>query len=107
MLDTRRTCGAIRRWPAHRSLPRAFSTRVRACRVDGPLEIDDLPAHIREQDGERRLQPCAEFTLPVRVGEELLQRGMTPLLSYGNRNAVRVLRIQSIAEPLHALAGLG
>jgi len=76
-------------------------------RVDGPLEIDDLPAHIREQDGERRLQPCAEFTLPVRVGEELLQRGMTPLLSYGNRNAVRVLRIQSIAEPLHALAGLG
>jgi hypothetical protein len=31
---------------------------------------------------------------------------MTPL-SYGNRNAVRVLRIQSIAEPLHALAGLG
>ena len=76
-------------------------------RVDGPLEIDDLPAHIREQDGDRRLQPCAEFTLPVRVGEELLQRGMTPLLSYGNRNAVRVLRIQSIAEPLHALAGLG
>jgi type VI secretion system protein ImpC len=75
--------------------------------IAGPLELDDLPAHIRDQDGERRLQACAEFTLPVRVGEELLQRGMTPLLSYGNRNAVRVLRIQSIAEPLHALAGLG
>lgn len=64
--------------------------------VDGPLEIDDLPAHVRDRDGERRLQPCAEFALPTRVGEEMMLRGVIPLLSYANRNAVRVMGIRSI-----------
>jgi len=72
-----------------------------------PFDIEDLPAHVRDVDGERRLQPCAEFALPLRVGEELLRRGMIPLLSYGNRNAVRVMGVQSIAEPRAPLAGLG
>jgi predicted component of type VI protein secretion system len=75
--------------------------------VAGPQEIDDLPAHVRDRDGERQLQACAEYVLPVRVAEEMLQRGMMPVLSYGNRNAVRVLRVQSIAEPLSSLARLG
>lgn len=71
-----------------------------------PIEIDELPAHVRDQDGERRLQPCAEHLLPIHVGEEMLRLGMTPLLSYGNRNAVRVMRVQSIADPAGMLAGL-
>lgn len=66
--------------------------------VEGPLEIDDLPAHVRDQDGERRLQPCAEFALPIRFGEEMIQRGMIPLLSYANRNAIRLLGIRSISS---------
>jgi len=66
--------------------------------LEGPLEIDGLPAHVRDQDGERRLQPCAEFALPIRVGEEIVRRGMIPLLSYGNRNAVRVMGIRSISS---------
>lgn len=74
--------------------------------VEEPWDIEDLPADVRDIDGERRLQPCAEFLLPVRIGEELLNRGMIPLLSYGNRNAVRILRVQSIAEPPRALPGL-
>jgi type VI secretion system protein ImpC len=73
--------------------------------MNAPHEIDDLPAHVRDQDGERQLQACAEFVLPLRVGEELLQRGIIPVLSYGNRNAVRVARIQSIAEPPGVLPG--
>jgi type VI secretion system protein ImpC len=75
--------------------------------IEGPHEIDDLPAHVRDHDGERHLQACAEFVLPVRVGEEMLRRGMIPVLSYGNRNAVRVVRVQSIAEPVSSLARLG
>jgi predicted component of type VI protein secretion system len=66
--------------------------------IEGPLELDDLPAHVRDHDGERRLQPCAEFLLPVRFGEEVMQRGMIPLLSFGNRNAVRVMGIRSISS---------
>jgi len=75
--------------------------------IDGPLDLDDLPAHVRDVDGERRLQPCAECVLPLRIGEELLQRGMIPLLSYAQRNAVRILRLQSIADPPAPLAALG
>jgi type VI secretion system protein ImpC len=75
--------------------------------LDGPLDLDDLPAHVRDVDGERRLQPCGERALPLRIGEELLQRGMIPLLSYAQRNAVRILRLQSIADPPAPLAGLG
>jgi type VI secretion system protein ImpC len=73
--------------------------------IAGPHDIDDLPAHIRDQDGERKLQACAEFLLPLHAGEAMQQRGLIPVLSYGNRNAARVLGIQSIAEPPAALAG--
>lgn len=74
--------------------------------IDGPHEIQDLPAHVREHNGEKRLQPCAEVVLPLSTGEELLRRGLIPLLSYGNSNAVRVLGLQSISEPTAALPGL-
>ena len=88
-------------------IARSFLDEDQGAATDGPHEIDDLPAHVRDHDGERQLQACAEFVLPVRVGEEMLRRGMIPVLSYGNRNAVRVLRVQSIAEPLSSLARLG
>lgn len=88
-------------------IARAFLADGPNLSMEGPQEIDDLPAHVRDHDGERRLQPCAEFSLPIRLGEELLQRGLIPLLSYGNRNAARVMGVQSIAEPSGALAGIG
>jgi len=88
-------------------IARSFLDEDQGAATEGPHEIDDLPAHVRDHDGERHLQACAEFVLPVRVGEEMLRRGMIPVLSYGNRNAVRVLRVQSIAEPVSSLARLG
>jgi type VI secretion system protein ImpC len=68
-------------------------------------DLVDLPAHVFEQDGERHLQPCAEVLLTERAGEAILDRGFMPLLSYKNRNAVRVMRFQSIAQPSSPLAG--
>jgi hypothetical protein len=55
-------------------------------------------------DGESVLQPCAEFLLPLQAGEELSRRGLTTLMSYANRNAVRVDGVQSISDPRSALA---
>lgn len=69
------------------------------------LDIDDLPAFTFEGDDGRELLPCAESLLSERTGEAILQQGVMPLLSYRNRNAVRVLRMQSIAEPLATLNG--
>lgn len=83
----------------------AFIEQADALRLDGAVDIDDLPAYVRVRDGEKQLQPCAEFRLPVQVGEALLQRGFIPLLSFGNRASVRIVALQSIAEPRRGLAG--
>ncbi|MDH3918090.1 MAG: type VI secretion system contractile sheath large subunit [Rhodospirillales bacterium] len=69
------------------------------------LDIADLPAHSYTEEGESRLKPCAEVLLSQRAAEAVLARGIMPLLSHRNANAVRVLRFQSLAEPPTALAG--
>lgn len=55
-----------------------------------PMDIEDLPAWHYHQDGETRLQPCAEVLLGERAAAALVNRGLTPLLSYRDRNAVRL-----------------
>jgi type VI secretion system protein ImpC len=69
------------------------------------LELDELPAHVYEEDGEKRLQPCAETLLSDRAAQALLDAGVMPFLSSRNRNAVRLMRLQSIASPAQALRG--
>ena len=69
------------------------------------LDIGDLPSHIYRQDGESRQQPCAEVATGESAGEAILQHGVMAVLSYRNRNAARLLRWQSIADPLQPLQG--
>jgi type VI secretion system protein ImpC len=69
------------------------------------LEIADLPAVIFTVEGETQLKPCAEAYLHERLAESFLARGVMPLASFKNRNAARLLRFQSIAEPPRTLAG--
>ncbi|MGJ0431198.1 type VI secretion system contractile sheath domain-containing protein [Methylobacter sp.] len=73
---------------------------------DRHLNVDDLPAYSYKQDGETRMQACAEWYLPEATAEAMLERGVMPLLSYRNRNCARLLRFQSIAAPLAGLAGI-
>jgi type VI secretion system protein ImpC len=68
-------------------------------------DVGDLPAHVYEHDGEKRLQACAEAYLSERAGEAMLARGLMPFLSLNHQNAARLLRFQSLAEPAQALAG--
>lgn len=69
------------------------------------LQMEGLPAHTYKAEGEVRLKPCAEVCLGERAGEAILGRGPMPLLSFRNRNAVRLLRFQSLAAPPAPLAG--
>ncbi|MCP5158329.1 MAG: type VI secretion system contractile sheath large subunit [Gammaproteobacteria bacterium] len=69
------------------------------------LELDDLPAHVYEEIGERVLQPVTEVLLSERAMQAMLARGVMPLLGHRQRNAVRLARFQSLAEPAAALAG--
>jgi type VI secretion system protein ImpC len=72
---------------------------------DDVTDLEDLPAYVHELDGERRLLPCAEALLGERATDALLSRGLMPILSYRDRNAAKLVRFQSIADPAAALAG--
>ena len=69
------------------------------------LEIGDLPAHSYESQGEVELQPCAEVRLTERAAEAMTACGLMPLMSFKNRNAVRLFRFQSLADPPGPLSG--
>jgi type VI secretion system protein ImpC len=69
------------------------------------LDITGLPIHIRRTAGDVEALPCAEAVLPERAMERLLDRGLMPLLSMKDGDAVRLGRFQSIAEPIASLAG--
>jgi len=69
------------------------------------LELDDWPAHVYEEAGERVLQPATEALLGERAMQAMLTGGLMPLLGHRQRNAVRLARFQSLAEPATALAG--
>ena len=53
------------------------------------------------------MQACAESYLGEEAGQALLTAGLMPVLSHKNRNAVTVMRFQSVAAPAQPLAGLG
>lgn len=69
------------------------------------LELDDCPAHVYEDAGERLMQPATEVLLSERAMVEILARGPMPLLGHRQRNAIRLARFQSLADPPMALAG--
>jgi type VI secretion system protein ImpC len=71
----------------------------------GELEIDDLPAFTVTVDGEPRLQACAETFISERAAQAILDRGVMPFLSFRNRAAIRIMRLQSLASPPAPLAG--
>ena len=68
-------------------------------------EIKGLPLHVYEEAGEKRLRPCAELLMTVSDAEHVLEQGLMPLVSLKNQDAVRLLRFQSLAEPLAPLSG--
>lgn len=66
-------------------------------REGGVLDVDDLPALTYTADGERRLQPCAEWLASERVVAALTSHGLMPLVASRHRNAVRLAGWASIA----------
>jgi type VI secretion system protein ImpC len=68
-------------------------------------DIDGLPLHVYESDGEKHLKPCAEILLTEEAAGVLIDRGFIPLASLKDTDRVRVVRFQSIAMPSAPLAG--
>jgi len=68
-------------------------------------EVGSLPLHIYAEGGESIIKPCAEALLTEAAVEKILDQGLMPLISLKGRDAVRLVRFQSIASPVRALSG--
>ena len=69
------------------------------------LEIGGLPLHLLLGPGGTTTKPCAEAVLGERAVERIMDRGLMPLISMRDSDRIRLLRFQSVAEPMAALAG--
>jgi type VI secretion system protein ImpC len=69
------------------------------------LEIDDLPWHVYASQGEKTIKPCAEVVMSESSAEAIESYGVMPLMSYKDRNAVRLWRFRSLARQNAGLAG--
>ena len=65
--------------------------------------VEDLPFAIYTAGGGRKIRGSAETSLPDRSAEALLDAGLIPVVADASRNALRIPRLQSIADPLRGL----
>jgi type VI secretion system protein ImpC len=86
-------------------LAQAFSEAGWDMRPGSHAEIDRLPLHVYEQEGESVLKPCAEALLTEDAAEQILDHGLMPLVSLKGQDVARLVRFQSIARPPRVLAG--
>jgi type VI secretion system protein ImpC len=66
--------------------------------ASGSGEIGDLPVYNFKEDGEVQVKPCAEAWLLLRASDAILSQGFIPILSVKGRDAVRLVRMQSISN---------
>jgi type VI secretion system protein ImpC len=74
-------------------------------RLGAGYEIANLPLHAYRRDGESCVTPVAEIMLTEDVALRILEKGIMPLASLKDRDAVRLVRFQSLADPPRPLAG--
>ncbi|MGA3074826.1 MAG: type VI secretion system contractile sheath large subunit [Bryobacteraceae bacterium] len=86
-------------------LGRAFGSDGWDMRPGTHAVIAGLPLHAYESEGEQQLKPCAEVLLSEADADWILEQGFMPLVSIKNQDAARLLRFQSIAQPLAPLSG--
>jgi type VI secretion system protein ImpC len=68
-------------------------------------DIEGLPMHFCQEEGEARIKPCAEVLLIEKTAETILEKGLMPLISFKDQDKVRLARFQSLAKPAAHLAG--
>jgi type VI secretion system protein ImpC len=78
-------------------LAKGFSKNGWEFRPSDALEIEGLPLHIFERNGESEIKPCAEALLTVRAAKEIIDSGFMPLLSMKDSDTIRLGMFQSIA----------
>jgi type VI secretion system protein ImpC len=86
-------------------LGQTFTEQGWAMRPGSKSDISGLPYYAYTAQGEPRTLPCAEVLMTRSAAETILEKGFMPLASLKNQPTVRLVRFQSIADPLAPLAG--
>ncbi|MBN1932250.1 MAG: type VI secretion system contractile sheath large subunit [Desulfobacterales bacterium] len=86
-------------------LAQAFTAYGWKFRPGAVQDIEGLPIHIYRENGQSRLQPCTEVIFSEKAVTAILDRGIMPLVAIGNRDTIRLVRFQSLADPLSPLSG--
>lgn len=68
-------------------------------------DIDGLPIHMYQENGETVFKSCAEVQLSQNACEQLMEYGLMPLVSFKNTDRARLARFQSITDPVRVLKG--
>jgi type VI secretion system protein ImpC len=68
-------------------------------------QLEGLPFHVYEAEGESLSKPCAETLMTMEIAETILEKGIMPFLSFKGRDFIRLARFQSLASPPASLAG--
>src|SRR5205823_3676275 len=79
-------------------LAEAFSRKGWSMRPGTIEDIDGLPLHVYEDDGDKVAKPCAEAALGSRASARIDQAGVMPLLSVQGRDAVKLDRFRSLGS---------
>jgi len=86
-------------------LGEAFTRSGWSMRPGEVSDITGLPAHVYKTNGETELKPCAEVLLTEDAAEVLMEQGFMALASIKGADRIKLVRFQSFAKPLAALAG--
>jgi type VI secretion system protein ImpC len=78
-------------------LARGFSEDGPEFRPSDHLEIEGLPMHVYQRNGDTEIKPCAEVLLTLRAARKIIDCGLMPLLSIKNSDRIRLGMFQSIA----------
>ena len=86
-------------------LGQAFAESGWRMSPDDHRQVNGLPVHIYDDEGERAMKPCAEVHLRETALEALVEAGLMTLISTRDRDSVRLARFQSAAAGTEPLAG--
>lgn len=68
-------------------------------------DIENLPIHFYQEDGETKTKPCAEIVLTEGLLETILEAGLMPLISFRDSEKIRLARFQPVSSFSTNLSG--
>ncbi|NBC32332.1 MAG: hypothetical protein GVY13_06610 [Alphaproteobacteria bacterium] len=83
----------------------AFAREGWDLRPGQPSEVDGLPLHYYDEDGDRAIKPCAEVLLTERASDRFAERGLIPVWWVRDTDRVRLVPLRALSRAKPALQG--